>query len=171
MPAWSRRNKRLEIQTQILHKYLHLGSTEQFYTSFNCRMWFFFVGFMSMLLMNLMSNLRNNLSSILGFFFLFWWLILTNRASKMLLHQLFAFTFVCLGKSHFLFLFLFSLVTLSGTNVKGMFCFQKVSCSFYLISAFLLLPQFHFHEWNWLYYFTKQKIWRSWYISYWSNAM
>ena len=25
-----------------------------------------------------------------------------------------------------------------------MFCFQKVSCSFYLISAFLLLPQFHF---------------------------
>ena len=111
-----------------------------------------------------MSNLRNNLSSILGFF-LFWWWLLTNCASKT-----FAFTFVCLGKSHFIFLFLFSLVTLSGTNVKGMFCSQKVSCSFSLISAFLLLPQFHFHEWNWLYYFTKQKIWRSWYISYWSNA-
>ena len=78
--------------------------------------------------------------------------------------------YVCLS-GNFIFLFLFSLVTLSGTNVKGMFCFQKVSCSFYLISAFLLLPQFHFHEWNWLYYFTKQKIWRSWYISYWSNAM
>ena len=71
--------------------------------------------------------------------FLFWWWLLTNCASKT-----FAFTFVCLGKSHFIFLFLFSLVTLSGTNVKGMFCFQKVSCSFYLISAFLLLPQFHF---------------------------
>ena len=27
-----------------------------------------------------------------------------------------------------------------------------------------------FHEWNWLYYFTKQKIWRSWYLTYWSNA-
>ena len=106
----------------------------------------------------------------LRFFFLFWWFLLTNRASEMLSHQLFAFTFVCLGKSHFIFLFLFSLVTLSGTNVKGMFCSQKVSCSFSLISAFLLLPQFHFHEWNWLYYFTKQKIWRSWYISYWSNA-
>ena len=80
----------------------------------------------------------------LRFFFLFWWFLLTNRASEMLLHQLFAFTFVCLGKSHFIFLFLFSLVTLSGTNVKGMFCSQKVSCSFYLISAFLLLRQFHF---------------------------
>ena len=44
----------------------------------------------------------------------------------------------------FHFLILFSLVTLSGTNVKGMFCFQKVSCSFSLISAFLLLPRFHF---------------------------
>ena len=71
--------------------------------------------------------------------FLFWWWLLTNCASKT-----FAFTFVCLGKSHFIFLFLFSLVTLSGTNIKDMFCFQKVSCSFYLISAFLLLPQFHF---------------------------
>ena len=108
--------------------------------------------------------------SFFHFFFLFWWFLLTNRASKTLLHQLFAFTFVCLGKSHFIFLFLFSLVTLSGTNVKGMFCFQKVSCSFSLISAFLLLPQFIFHEWNWLYYFTKQKIWRSWYLTYWSNA-
>ena len=43
-----------------------------------------------------------------------------------------------------IFLILFSLVTLSGTNVKGMFCFQKVSCSFSLISSFLLLPRFHF---------------------------
>ena len=47
MPAWSLWDKRLEIPTRILHKYLHLGSTEQFCTSFNCRMWFFFVGFMS----------------------------------------------------------------------------------------------------------------------------
>ena len=47
MPAWSRWNKRLEIPTQTLHKYLHLGSTEQCYTSFNCKMWFFVVGFMS----------------------------------------------------------------------------------------------------------------------------
>ena len=55
--------------------------------------------------------------------------------------------YVCLsGKVsfHFIFLTLFSLVTVSGTNVKGMFCFQKVSCSFSLISEFLLLPQFHF---------------------------
>ena len=69
----------------------------------------------------------------------------------------------------FHFLILFSLVTLSGTNVKGMFCFQKVSCSFSLISSFLLLPRFH-HEWNWLHYFTKQKIWRNRYMTYWSNA-
>ena len=34
-------DKRLEIPTRILYKYLHLGSTEQFYTSFSCRMWFF----------------------------------------------------------------------------------------------------------------------------------
>ena len=115
-----------------------------------------------------MDNLRNNLSSILGFFFLFWWFLL--RASEMLSHQLFAFTFVCLGKSHFIFLFLFSLVTLSGTNVKGMFCFQKVSCSFYLISAFLLLPQFHFPWMKLTLLFYETKIWRSWYISYWSNA-
>ena len=90
------------------------------------------------------EQLRKQSFFFLRFFFLFWWSVLTNRASKTLLHQLFAFTFVCLGKSHFIFLFLFSLVTLSGTNIKGMFCFQKVSCSFYLISAFLLLPQFHF---------------------------
>ena len=41
MLTWSLWDKRLEIPTQILHKYPHLGSTEQFYTSFNCRMWFF----------------------------------------------------------------------------------------------------------------------------------
>ena len=69
----------------------------------------------------------------------------------------------------FHFLILFSLVTLSGTNVKGMFCFQKVSCSFSLISSFLLLSRFH-HKWNWIYYFTKQKIWRNWYMTYLSNA-
>ena len=39
MLAWSL--EQTEIPTQILHKSLHLGSTEQFYTSFNCRMWFF----------------------------------------------------------------------------------------------------------------------------------
>ena len=43
-----------------------------------------------------------------------------------------------------IFLILFSLVTLSGTNVKGMFCFQKVSSSLSLISVFLLLPRFYF---------------------------
>ena len=84
--------------------------------------------------------------------FLFWWWLLTNCASKT-----FAFTFVCLGKSHFIFLFLFSLVTLSGTNVKGMFCFQKVSCSFSLISAFLLLPQFHFPWMNFILLFNETK--------------
>ena len=41
MPAWSLEDKQLEIPTQILHKYLHLGTIEQFYTSFICRMWFF----------------------------------------------------------------------------------------------------------------------------------
>ena len=79
-------------------------------------------------LMNLMGNLGNNLSSIFGFFFLFflfWWRLLTNCASKT-----FAFTFVCLGKSHFIFLFLFSLVTLSGTNIKGMFCFKRWAVRF-----------------------------------------
>ena len=30
MPAWSLWDKQIEIPTQILHKYLHLGSTEQF---------------------------------------------------------------------------------------------------------------------------------------------
>ena len=85
-------------------------------------------------------------------FFLFWWRLLTNCASKT-----FAFTFVCLGKSHFIFLFLFSLVTLSGTNIKGMFCFQKVSCSFSLISAFLLLPQFHFPGMNFTLLFNETK--------------
>ena len=43
-----------------------------------------------------------------------------------------------------IFLILFSLVTLSGTNVKGMFCFQKVSCSFSLISAFCIASSVHF---------------------------
>ena len=117
-----------------------------------------------------MSNLGNNLSSISGFFFLFWWFLLTNRASKTYLHQLFIFTFVCLGKSHFIFLFLFSLATLSGTNVKGMFCFQKVSCSFSLISAFLLLPQFHFQWVKLTLSFNETKNWRSWYMTYWSYA-
>ena len=54
-------------------------------------------------------------------------------------------------------LFLISLVTLSGTNIKGMFCFQKVSCSFSLISAFLLLPQFHFSWMNFTLLFNKTK--------------
>ena len=115
-----------------------------------------------------MSNLRNNLSSILGFFF---FILMTS--SHQLCNQNVITPAICIYvclSGNFIFLFLFSLVTLSGTNVEGMFCFQKVSCSFSLISTFLLLPQFHFHEWNWLYYFTKQKIWRSWYISYWSNA-
>ena len=103
------------------------------------------------------EQLRKQSFFHLRFFFLILMISSHQLSSKMLLHQLFAFTFVCLGKSHFIFLFLFSLVTLSGTNVKGMFCFQKVSCSFSLISAFFIASSVHF-PWmksTWLFNDTK----------------
>ena len=66
----------------------------------------------------------------LSFFLLFWGFLLPNRVSKTFLHQLFAFTFVCQVKSHFISLLLFSLVTPSGSENKACSYVSKVSCLF-----------------------------------------
>ena len=105
-------------------------------------------------------------------FFLFWWFLFNHRASKTLLHQLFPFTFLCLGKSHFISFLNFVFISHAIRHQckrhvlfpKGeLFVFFNF-CIFIASSVSFFMNEIDFTI------LRNKKIWRNWCMTYWSNA-